>query len=406
MQRGERAERFRALDGLRGVFALAVVLLHCNIYGYFYDLPIVRSSYLAVDFFFVLSGFVISHASLRGLRSWHGMGTFVIRRFGRVWPLHAAVLVCLVSLESVKWLLVARGAASESPPFGTPETNPLAIVAHLLLVHALHLFPNNTWNSPSWSISTEFYTYALFALCTLAFRRWLAVVAMMLIALSAWGLFLRVPTMDTTYDWAMLRCVFGFFVGHLVYRLYRRSPAPRAGGTLFELALAAATLVFMVGAADSQLSILAPIIFAVPIWYFAFERGLVSRVLSSAPLAALGKWSYAIYMVHELVFLLLMRGFRALSRAQHVDMFTVNSWSRRGSFTLLSFGERWWMDVVAGSAVIIVVAVAYLANRYVELPAGAYFQGLARRLAATRGPTEPAQGEGHALVSAATAREG
>jgi hypothetical protein len=54
----------------------------------------------------------------------------------------------------VKWVLVARGAASESPPFGSPETNPLAIPAHLLLVHALHLFPSNTWNSPSWSIRT------------------------------------------------------------------------------------------------------------------------------------------------------------------------------------------------------------------------------------------------------------
>lgn len=391
MQGGEGAARFRALDGLRGVFALAVVALHCNVYGYFYDLPIVRSSYLAVDFFFVLSGFVISHASMRGLHGWRSLGTFLVRRFGRVWPLHAVVLACLVLLEGVKWVLVARGAASESPPFGSPETNPLAIPAHLLLVHALHLFPSNTWNSPSWSISTEFYTYAVFALCTLALRRWLVAVALVLVGLSAWGLFARVPTMDTTHDWAMLRCVFGFFVGHLVYRMYRRAPAPRRGGTVAEVVLVAITFVFMVHAADSQLSILAPIIFAVPIWYFAFERGLVSRVLSSAPLAALGKWSYAIYMVHELVFLLLMRGFRALSRAQHAEMFIVNDWSRSTAYVLLSFGERWWMDVIALSAVITVIAVAHLASRYVELPAVAYFQRLAKQLdARSSAPAEPA----------------
>jgi peptidoglycan/LPS O-acetylase OafA/YrhL len=96
MQAGEPAARFRALDGLRGVFALAVVTLHCNVYGYFYDLPIVRSAYLAVDFFFVLSGFVISHASMHRLGSFRALGTFVIRRFERVWPLHAVMLACFV----------------------------------------------------------------------------------------------------------------------------------------------------------------------------------------------------------------------------------------------------------------------------------------------------------------------
>ena len=255
MQPAEQAARFRALDGMRGLFAVAVAALHCNVYGYFYDLPLVRSAYLAVDFFFVLSGFVISHAYSVGRRRragpWRGStagarsGTFIIRRFGRVWPLHAVMLACFVALELMKWLAVARGAPADSLPFGTPETRPLAIPAHLLLVHALHLFPSNTWNSPSWSISTEFYTYILFAVCTLLLRRWLVVVALVLISLSAWGLFRHVDTMDTTYDWAMLRCVFGFFVGHLTYRMYLRVPAPRAGGSWSSSGLLMASALFM-----------------------------------------------------------------------------------------------------------------------------------------------------------------
>jgi peptidoglycan/LPS O-acetylase OafA/YrhL len=380
MHPAEHAARFRALDGMRGLFAVAVAALHCNVYGYFYDLPLVRSGYLAVDFFFVLSGFVIAHASLSRLDSWRSVGTFVVRRFGRVWPLHAVMLVCFVALELMKWLAVARGAQADSLPFGTPQTDPLAIPAHLLLVHALNLFPSNTWNSPSWSISTEFYTYIVFAVCTLLLRRWLVLVALLWIGLSALGLFRQVDSMDTTYDWAMLRCLFGFFVGYLTYRIHRQFPAPRAGGSLVELGLLTATALFMAHTAQNQLSILAPLVFAVSIWYFASERGALSRALRSAPLAALGRWSYAIYMVHELVFLMLMRGFRALSRVLHADMFIVDDWSRlHDTVVLLSFGQRWWMDAIALLAVALSVGVAYLANRFIELPAQAYFQRRAKQ---------------------------
>jgi len=403
MQHAECAGRFRALDGLRGLFAVAVAGLHCSVYGYFYDLPLLRSAYLAVDFFFVLSGFVIAHATTTRLDSARSLWSFVVRRFGRVWPLHVVVLACFVTLELLKWLAVARGAQAHSMPFGTPDEDPLAIPAHLLLVHALHLFSSNTWNIPSWSISTEFYTYLLFGLCALTLRRWLVAVSLVLIVLSAWVLFRQVATMDTTYDWALPRCVYGFFVGYLVYRVSRRLPAPHAAGSLFELVLLIATALFMTHAARTQLSLLAPIVFAVPIWYFAFERGVVSRVLLSAPLQALGKWSYAIYLVHALVFMLVMRGFRALSRLLHADLFLVDDWSslHGDSIVLLSFGQRWWMDVVAALAVALAVGLAYLANRFVEQPAQAYFQRLAKAL-----ETRPARrGRSQAPVLVAPARE-
>ena len=54
--------RFHVLDGWRGVCALLVALFHVNAVGHFYGLPVVRNGLLFVDFFFVLSGFVITHA--------------------------------------------------------------------------------------------------------------------------------------------------------------------------------------------------------------------------------------------------------------------------------------------------------------------------------------------------------
>ena len=52
--------RFRALDSWRGIAACLVALYHLDAYSHLFDVPFLRNSYLMVDFFFVLSGFVIA----------------------------------------------------------------------------------------------------------------------------------------------------------------------------------------------------------------------------------------------------------------------------------------------------------------------------------------------------------
>lgn len=354
---------------------------HCAIYGHFYDLPLVRSSYLAVDFFFVLSGFVISHAGLSRIDSWRSVGTFLIRRFGRVWPLHAVMLTCFIGLELVKWFAIQRGAQFEFGAFAPPIFEVSAIPANLALVHALGMFPANTWNRPSWSISTEFYTYLLFAVCTLTVRRWLIPVSLFLIGITATILFTHVRIMDTTYDYAFPRCIFGFFVGHLVHRAHLRFTAPKNGATAIELALACAVSLFIIRAGTNQLSILSPLVFSVPVWFFSFERGGLSRVLLSKPFQALGTWSYGIYMVHEFLFVLVIRTFRGLSRKLGTDLFISHRWLPTDNpSSLISFGNPWLMDALALASLAGVILVAYFAHRFIERPAQSYFQGLAKRL--------------------------
>src|SRR5258708_36562327 len=55
--------------------------------------------------------------------------------------------------------------------FSTPPEAPDTILANLLLIQSLHLYEFLTWNLPSWSISTEFYTYVIFALCLVGLRK-------------------------------------------------------------------------------------------------------------------------------------------------------------------------------------------------------------------------------------------
>src|ERR1700709_560293 len=155
--------RFRALDGWRGVCALLVAAHHIEVHGFLYWQPLIRNAWLFVDFFFVLSGFVIAHAYGAHLEKGPEIKAFVIRRFGRLWPLHAAMLLALIGLE-LAHLAIAHGhpIPGARPAFPAGRA-PSAILTNLFLVQSLGLHPYETWNGPAWSISTEFYTYLIFA---------------------------------------------------------------------------------------------------------------------------------------------------------------------------------------------------------------------------------------------------
>ena len=104
-----------------------------------------------------------------------------------------------------------------------------------------------TWNTPSWSISAEFWTYILFALIvllapryrTIAFAATAALGAATVVAFSQHG-------MDATYDLGLPRCIFGFSVGYLVYWARPRiGPMPSAIAPLAEVLTVLAIVAFV-----------------------------------------------------------------------------------------------------------------------------------------------------------------
>ncbi|RZJ36784.1 MAG: acyltransferase, partial [Brevundimonas sp.] len=94
--------RFEALDSLRGVCAILVVLFHMPVAAHWRDWGLIQHSYLFVDYFFVLSGFVIAHAYSQRLKTPTDAGRFMVRRLGRVWPLHVLMLAAFIGLELVR----------------------------------------------------------------------------------------------------------------------------------------------------------------------------------------------------------------------------------------------------------------------------------------------------------------
>jgi peptidoglycan/LPS O-acetylase OafA/YrhL len=310
--------RFEALDGWRGICACMVVMFHFHGYSPIYSLGVVRNSYLFVDFFFVLSGFVIALNYASRLDSWPGVGRFLILRVGRVYPLHLFMLLCFIAYEALRY---AAGDA-QGTTFAGPN-RPAAVFTNLFLLQSLNVHDSLTWNGPSWSISTELWTYVAFALLSawLGMRNWMLVLAaiagpLLLFHLSHTG-------MDTTYDYGFIRCLFGFALGVACFRIHSLAPRnarPNAAWmTLLECTVVAAVIAYVSAAGTSPLSFLAPFVFAVAVLVFAIEGGLVSRLFRFRVLKWLGMLSYSIYLTH-FIFVLILPS--VVKRIVHADLWT------------------------------------------------------------------------------------
>src|SRR5271170_4129104 len=94
--------RIPSLDGLRGIAAIAVVGYHYNIFFLPQArLPFLGRAYLAVDLFFLLSGFVLAHVYGRELASnWRShWQKFAMARFARIYPLFALTTIVMVTIH-------------------------------------------------------------------------------------------------------------------------------------------------------------------------------------------------------------------------------------------------------------------------------------------------------------------
>ncbi|MAP18631.1 MAG: acyltransferase [Aurantimonas sp.] len=299
--------RFEALDGWRGICALLVVLFHAPVAGIVHETAFFRHGYLFVDFFFVLSGFVIAHAFYDRLRGEQNFGRFFGLRLFRVYPLHLFMLALFVAFECL--MLMTKG-----PSEAFVGGNSVVALAHnLLMSHSFGTVDSLGWNYPSWSISAELLAYGLFALMVIRAPRAMLPLMAVTIVGGLVVIALVEGTMDTTVRFGWLRCLAGFSLGAVL----RLVIWPRAGGrvavggtawTLAELACVLLVAVFVSELGGSVLSVAAPLVFAFAIYVFGHEGGAVSRLLKAGPIAFLGAISYSVYMTHAFV----------ISRAENV----------------------------------------------------------------------------------------
>lgn len=265
----ESKPRYEILDGLRGVAAMIVVAFHLfETYSHGPQSQILNHGYLAVDFFFVLSGFVIGYAYDN---RWDRMTTrgFFKRRITRLHP-----MVIMGSIIGV--LLFYGGAAPGFPLIGqTPWWRLLLMfLAGCLMLPAPVSLDIRGWgetyplNGPQWSLMLEYLANILYAfifrrLPKAALAACVAVAAFFTIDLglnlNVFGLlgphaqyaFIGGWGIKGTQLWiGLIRLFYPFLCGLLISRIGRHIKV-RGGFWLCSLMIAAALVIPRIGSGET-----------------------------------------------------------------------------------------------------------------------------------------------------------
>ena len=366
--------RYELLDGLRGVAAVLVIWYH--FFEGFATSPtdqMLNHGYLAVDFFFVLSGFVIGYAYDDRWRGGLTAGRFMLRRVIRLHPM----VVLAIVLGTVAYII--QGSVKWDGTTVPLSMLLLSVLLGLLLIPVLpgagadvrgngEMFP---LNGPGWSLFFEYIGSILYAIILHRLStRWLAAVVVASgvgLAACAFGdmsgaYHLGVGWSMADWGWmgGFLRLSFSFSAGLLISRTFRPR---RVRGAFWICALLIASLMACPYVGGSEPSVLNALYDSVctlvvfPLIVYLGACGNTTDRFSTGLCDFLGRLSYPVYIIHYPV----------------MYMFYAWVWAHGYSFT-----QVW---PVCAALFVGIILMAWLAMRYYDTPVRRY---LSRKLLLNR----------------------
>ncbi|MDE6802214.1 MAG: acyltransferase [Muribaculaceae bacterium] len=312
---GKPKPRYELLDGLRGIAAILVIWYH--FFEGFATSPVdqmMNHGYLAVDFFFVLSGFVLGYSYDDRWRKGLTARRFMLRRIVRLQPM--VVLAAL--LGALAWIL--QGSVHWD---GTPaplSSLLIALVLGLVLIPVIpgaeadvrgngEMFP---LNGPSWSLFFEYIGSLLYALILRRLSdRWLRLVVIasgaalaataFCNASGAYHLGVGWSMADGGFFGGLARLTFSFSVGLLICRHFRRRTIRGAFWICSALMATLMAMPYIGGDTPSAWNALydsTATLIIFPLIVYIGACGVTTDRLSTSLCNTLGELSYPVYIVH------------------------------------------------------------------------------------------------------------
>ena len=310
----EMPDEIRPLVGIRGLATAWVVGYH--MFPILYLLApstgtrvnYLASSLIMVDFFFMLSGFIITFRYLDSFAELSGRNTmrYLSLRFARIWPVHAVMLLAFLLYGAWSEWALGYGLEADNTSVGN-------VLANLAMLHEIP--PATTINPPSWSLAPEFAAYLAFPLLALLLVkvRTAEVAGAAAIVILAggtallWWLYEVNGSDGSAYALAWPRIAVCFPVGCLIAIGWRKLSRWQREDTdwdsvaLFGFAATAFVVWVFNRAGEFEPPVLAFPFLALVVLGCAGSTGIVATVLGHPVLEWCGRVSYSVYLTHFLV---------------------------------------------------------------------------------------------------------
>lgn len=304
-------------------------------------------------------------------------------RFSRLYPLHFFVLLYLVTITSLVWIQLD---INELPIAAQIVLDPSAILPNIFLIQAWGTHAEATWNTPAWSISTEFFLYLVFPFITIFIHTYKRKAKVVLLIATIGGVLLltyyfkpymqlvltelrqRDPStlklqnnINVTTGPTLLRGICGFVIGMITYELYVKNWQRKIleNSTRFFAITVSTLLLWMENLLPD---IIALFIFAILILHISYAQGITKRILNNPVFIYLGDISYSIYMVH----IPIMFTFFIANIYSHAVTYGASEKTYAVTYANSWQVENPWQGLLI--VAILVLVVASLSYRYIELP--------------------------------------
>ena len=312
--------KLRSFETFRGFAALMIAAVHFSVNSPLVMHPLANGIF--VHFFFTLSGFVIYLNYSGKLDNFLSIKNFLTRRLKRLYPIHIFFVFIFLLIEIVKYYLKEKhGIDANNQAF--TKNNFSSLFGNIFLLQTF--FKYNSFNTPSWSISAEYFTYISFAVFILMNRKFPSILYLLL-GLLIMRIFYNTSFGPSTTVFSFIDSVYCFAIGCMSCNLYNKISITKwynKNYNFLSIVFLLMSTFAIIKFKNSYYPFLTPVIFGFLLIFSAKlkSENFYAKFLTNRFFVYLGKISYSIYMSHLFVFWMITQTLRFVFKTKtYIDI--------------------------------------------------------------------------------------